>query len=116
MARRSRSFGDELNSWKLCLEGHKGNTTDFPFLKNDLTAFEKTLSQAEKENAKQEKLKADLLAQSKLLADVQASGRKTYASLIRYAKAKYGPNTSKIKEFLSKTEGVNKPRKAVKAD
>jgi hypothetical protein len=115
MARRSRSFGDEVNSWKLCMEGHKGNQADFPFLKTEVAGFEKVIAQAEKENAKQEKLKADLLAQSKILADVQVSGRKTYASLIRYAKAKYGPKTAKIKEFLSASEGVSKPRKAAKA-
>jgi hypothetical protein len=115
MARRSRSFGDEINSWKLCMEGHKGNTPDFPFLKADVAGFEKVIDQAEKENAKQEKLKADLLAQTKVLTDLQVAGRKTYASLVRYAKAKYGPNTAKIKEFLSSTEGVSKSRKAVKA-
>jgi len=115
MARRSRSFGDELNSWRICLEGHKNNAAEFAFLKKELTGFELTITKADKENAKQEKLKADLLAQTKVVFDLINSGGKTYASLIRYAKAKYGPNSAKIKEFLSKTEGVIRTKKATKA-
>ncbi|MDI6739334.1 MAG: hypothetical protein QME74_03105 [Candidatus Edwardsbacteria bacterium] len=60
-------------------------------------------------------MKAELAAQSKVVNGLMATGRKTYASLIRYAKAKYGPNSAKIKEFLSKTEGISRPRKAAKA-
>ncbi|MBI4727613.1 hypothetical protein HY768_10430 [candidate division TA06 bacterium] len=115
MARRSRSFGDELNAWRICLEGHKNNTADFVFLKKELAGFEQLIARADKENAKQEKLKADLLAQTKVVDDIVNSGRKTYASLLRYAKAKYGPNSAKIKEFLSKTEGVTRAKKTAKA-
>jgi hypothetical protein len=109
MARKSRSLGNELNSWSVCKDGHKANTADFPFLKNDVANFEKLIAQANTENSKQEKLKADLAAQSKVVDGLIKDGRKVYASLIRYAKAKYGPNSAKIKEFLSKTEGISKP-------
>jgi len=115
MARRSRSFGDELNAWRVCLEGHRNNTAEFSFLKRELAEFGLLITKAEKENAKQEKLKADLLAQTKIVDGLIKNGGKTYASLIRYAKAKYGPKSSKIREFLSKTEGVNRAKKAAKA-
>jgi hypothetical protein len=115
MARRSRSFGAELNAWKVCWEGHKSNTAEFAFLKKDVADFGLLIARAEKENAKQEKLKADLLAQTKLVEGLLVTGEKTYASLIRYAKAKYGPNSSKMREFLSKTEGMARAKKAPKA-
>jgi len=114
MTRRSRSFGAELNAWKVCLEGHKSNTAEFAFLKKDLVDFGLLIAKAEKENAKQEKLKADLLSQTKVVDELMTAGGKTYASLIRYAKAKYGPNSSKMREFLSKTEGVARAKKATK--
>ena len=116
MARKSRSFGVVINEWKLALSGHKGNAADFPFLAADVTAFAALIGRAETENAKQEKLKADLAAQTLVLKGIETTGAKSYASLIRYAKAKYGPNTAKIKEFLSKTEGVSKPKKVTKAN
>jgi hypothetical protein len=115
MARKSQSFGDELNSWKLCLSGHKSNAADFAFLKSEVTAFEQLLAKAEKENNGQESAKAALLAQTKLVNDIRKQGKAGYAALIRYAKAKYGPKSAKIKEFVSETEGVSRPRKQKQA-
>ncbi|MBI4726698.1 hypothetical protein HY768_05670 [candidate division TA06 bacterium] len=44
----------------------------------------------------------------------RSTGRRlTDASLLRYAKAKYGPNSAKISEFVSKTEGT-RPKKTKK--
>lgn len=115
MPKRSQSFGDELNAWMTCLAGHKNNTADFAFLKSELTAFEQLLTKAEKENAGQERMKSELLAQTKLVNDLRTQGRASYAALVRYAKAKYGPKNAKIKEFVSATEGVSRPRKQKQA-
>lgn len=110
MAVKSKSFGDEVNSWKLCLSGHKNNAANFAFLAAERKSLETLIGRAEKENAAQEKLKADLKAQSEVLEGIRQKGRETYASLLRYAKAKYGPNSAKISEFVSKTEGT-RPKK-----
>lgn len=55
-----------------------------------------------------------MLSQTKVVDGLIKNGGNTYASLIRYAKAKYGPNSSKMREFLSKTEGVTRAKKAAK--
>lgn len=114
MPRKSKSFGDELNGCKLCLEGHKRNQGDFPFLKNELAGFEKLITSIEKENVKQEQLKAGLLSQTKVVNGIMADLNKGYAALVRYAKAKYGPNSPKLQEFVSKTEGKTRKKAAAK--
>ena len=105
MAKRSRSIGDEISSFKLCHNGMKNNISDFLFLKAELKAFEADIPKLERENAKQEKLKADLKAQTENVKSLQKDLRKRYSSLIRYAKARYGPNAAKIREFVSVDEG-----------
>jgi hypothetical protein len=103
--KKSRSLGNELNYWATCLSAFKNNLSDFPFLKEELKEFEVIVQDAGKENAKQENLKAELLAQTEKLNNLVKKGRGKYASLIRYAKAKYGPKSAKIREFLPATEG-----------
>ncbi len=96
------SYASTVNKWKLTAGGFEKHKDDLAFAQEDadkLTAF---ITQAEKINLEQEQLKADLSKKTELLNACLDDGNKAKASIIRFAKGKYGPSSKELKDFQSK--------------
>jgi len=96
-----RSFTEEMRAWKHCLEGFRKNSEEFPFLRNDLKAFEGLVARAIEEHSRLEQLRNELKKQEETFEAVRNTGRDMHLRLLGNAKALYGTDASKIREFIN---------------
>jgi hypothetical protein len=99
MPRASQSYASKVNNWKLMVAGYDKHKTDLSFAESDSGKLKELIVKIENLEVKQEQLKADLLKTTSEIETVFGEGEKLSASILRYAKGKYGPNSPDIKDF-----------------
>ncbi|MGC4122694.1 MAG: hypothetical protein QM765_50610 [Myxococcales bacterium] len=102
----SNSIGNQINRFKLAVEGAKTHSNDLPKEVATLAATLATNAAAiEALNAKQEDLKQQLAATTaKLQAALKESqGQRT--RIVRFAEATFGPTDKRLKSFRPAAEG-----------
>lgn len=104
MARPSRSFAATMNRWRILLAAFERKREDFPFAHEEVEELKRLLEAEEEMNVRQEQLKAELMKMTVELKRGLEEGRKRYASLMRYARAKYGPSSLELGNFIPKGE------------
>ena len=100
MSVKSKSFASTINNSKMILAGYQKHGADLSFASADAGKLQDLLTMAEALNVKQEQLKADLAKTSEELDGVIGDSKKVYASLLRFAKGKFGPKSKEIKDFV----------------
>lgn len=86
------------------LAGFKKHGEALAFAAERAANLERLLEREQELNIKQEQLKAELSKVTAELYEGLAEGRREYSALMRFAKAKYGPNSLEIGDFISKGE------------
>jgi hypothetical protein len=99
MSGSSQSYASKISNWKLMVAGYEKHKDDISFAENDSSNLKSLIEKMEKLEVKQEQLKADLLKTTAEIEKLLPEGEKHSASILRYAKAKYGPKSPDIKDF-----------------
>jgi hypothetical protein len=104
MSRESRSLAAMLSTWKVMVAGFGKHSDDMAFAKSEAAKLADLATKAEQCNVNQEQLKADLAKMTETLEKTVTEGKKMYATLLRYAKGKYGPGSKELKDFQATGE------------
>jgi hypothetical protein len=99
MPKESQSYATKVNNWKLMAAGYEKHKDDLSFAGNDSGRLKELILQYENKEIKQEQLKADLSKTTSEIIEITSEGEKLAASILRFAKGKYGPNSPEIKDF-----------------
>lgn len=104
MARVSQSFASTINKWRVMVAGFEKHRAALPFAEEDAELLRRLLHEEEELNNRQEQMKTELAKLTEEINSKLKEGRKKYASIMRFAKAKYGPASLEIKDFVPKGE------------
>jgi septal ring factor EnvC (AmiA/AmiB activator) len=104
MALKSRSLASTINSWKILVGGFDKHRVELTFAGTEAESLRAVAAQTESLNIKQEQQKADLAKTTEQLKSLTNEGNRYSASLLRFAKGKFGPRSKEIKDFVSTGE------------
>jgi hypothetical protein len=99
MPKGSQSNAAKLSKWKMMTAGYEKHKADISFAENDSARLKEITVKMEELEVKHEQQKAESQKTTMEISDIVAEGEKICASIMRYAKAKYGPNSLELKDF-----------------
>jgi len=97
--KKSRSYGDTLEEWKLIMEAYESNQEDLPHLEAPKNQLKALLEQAKDTIEQQAALAARRQEMTQQLADALDQGRKLATFLRTGIKHRYGNRSEKLVEF-----------------
>ena len=99
MAKNSQSYSSKLTTWKMRVAGCEKHKTDIAFADAEAKELNDVIGKIEPLEVKQQQLKADLQKLTAEIAELTEKGDKLSASILRYAKGKFGPKSLEINDF-----------------
>jgi hypothetical protein len=99
MSNGSQSYASKISKWKMMVAGYEKHKSDISFAEKETKELNDLIAKIEPLEIKQEHLKAELQKTTADLTDTIKNGDKLSASILRYAKGKYGPKSLEIKDF-----------------
>ncbi|MBN2401152.1 MAG: hypothetical protein JXN64_02015 [Spirochaetes bacterium] len=101
---KSKSLASTISNWKMMVGGYDKHGADLAFAGQDAEALRGVASRMEALNIKQEQEKAALAKTTEEMRVLTEEGKKYYASLLRFAKGRFGPKSAEIKDFVATGE------------
>ena len=101
---KSKSMASTISNWKMLVGGYDKHNADLAFAGQDAEALRGVAARIEMLNIQQEQEKAALARTTEEMQALSKEGNKYYASLMRFAKGKYGPKSVEIKDFIATGE------------
>lgn len=101
---KSKSLASIISNWKMIVGGYDKHSTELAFAGQDAEALRSVASRMEALNIRQEQEKASLAKTTEEMKALSKEGKSYYASLLRFAKGKFGPKSAEIKDFLATGE------------